>query len=311
MTNEQTVLSRLAALFPQAKKTTLRAMVEQKRVRLNGAVVKSLKEAVGEKDKFEVTDLSEAPSKAVALAEGLKVVYVDSQIAIVDKPSGLLTATGPTEERPTVLKILGAYLRKQNSKNQVHLVHRLDKDASGLLVFARTTEALRQLKHQFMEHTITRRYDALVHGIPKKAGRLEDFLIEDERTGRVSVTQDEKKGQLAILDYVVIQSDAKKKLAHLQCTLYTGRKHQIRVQLASRGHAVLADPIYGKFARPPARPFSERDRRPVERVEAAPAEAPGRLALHASHLTLKHPGSGREMSFDSGMPGGFAGLFRP
>ncbi|MCL2648499.1 MAG: RluA family pseudouridine synthase [Phycisphaerales bacterium] len=286
-----TILNRLESLFPHARKTTLREMIEHKRVRLNGVPVKSLKQTVTNSDKLEVTTLSEAPSKHVILEENLKLVFADTHIVIIDKPAGLLTSTHAKEPRPTALKILSDHFRRQNAKSQIHLIHRLDKDASGLLVFARTGPDFTALKKQFFEHTITRRYDVLVHGIPeKKEDRLENFLLEDEKLGVVHPTPDEKKGKLAILDYVTIQSDKNKRIAHLLCTLFTGRKHQIRVQLKSLGHPVLADPIYGR--------------------KTALQEPPHRLALHASHLTFTHPKTKRLVSFDSPMPGSFAHLFR-
>jgi len=285
-----TVLARLESLFPQARKTTLREMIEHKRVRLNGIPVKSLKQTITDSDKLEVTTLSEAPTKPIILEENLKLIFADTHIVIIDKPTGLLTSTHDKEPRPTVLKILADYFKRQNAKNQIHLIHRLDKDASGLLVFARTGPAFTALKEQFADHSIIRRYDVIVHDIPKKNARLENFLIEDEKIGVVHPTTDEKKGKLAILDYVTIQSDKAKKIAHLQCTLFTGRKHQIRVQLKAIGHPVLADPIYGR--------------------PTALQEPPHRLALHASHLTFTHPKSKRPISFDSPMPGSFAHLFR-
>jgi 23S rRNA pseudouridine1911/1915/1917 synthase len=288
---ETTVLDRLLALYPHAKKTTLREMVASKRVRLNGEPVKSLKQPITPQDKFEVTDAANAPTKPTILANGLQLVHMDSHILIVDKPTGLLTSTDSKEKRPTIVKILSEYFQNQNSKNQIHLIHRLDKDASGLLVLARTSDAYHALKEQFYEHTITRRYDVIVHGIPKKkSDKLENLLVEHPETGVMQVITDMKKGKLAILDYVTIQSDEKKKIAHLQCTLYTGRKHQIRVQLKTIGHPVLGDKIYG--------------------APGADTEPPNRLALHASHLTFKHPGTHREVSFDSQMPGAFAHLFR-
>jgi RluA family pseudouridine synthase len=294
MSETMTVLDRLVALYPQAKKTTLREMVAGRRVRVNGEVVKSLKQAVADGARFEVTDAAEAPTKAKILAEGLELVYSDADVVIVDKPSGLLTSTDAKEKRPTVVKILAAFFQIKNPKNQIHLVHRLDRDASGLLVLARNSDAYHRLKMQFFEHTITRRYDVIVHGIPaKKDGRLENLLLEDEKTGVVRAVTDMKTGKLAILDYVTVQtspSHAKAKLAHLQCTLYTGRKHQIRVQLKTLGHAVCGDRIYG--------------------IPGADTEAPGRLALHASHLTFRHPGTRKDVSFDSQMPGAFAALVR-
>jgi RluA family pseudouridine synthase len=288
-----TLLDRLRALHPQAKTTTLRQMLTDKRVLLNGVTAKSLKTPVTKRDKVEIADHA-ASAREVTLTHGLKLVHQDSQIVLIDKPSGLLSATDAQEKRPTVLKLLTAFFQKQNHKNQVHLIHRLDKDASGLLLFARSWDAYRALKEQFFEHTITRRYDVIVHGSPKKKqGRLEDLLVEDPETGVVRVTRDLKKGKLAILDYVVMQTDAKRNIAHVRCTLFTGRKHQIRVQLQALGHPVVADPTYALPGKPPM-----------------PLEPPGRLALHASHLTFVHPGTKRKVEFDSPMPGAFAHLFR-
>jgi RluA family pseudouridine synthase len=282
-------MARLTALYPQAKKTTLRTMLESKRVLVNGVPARSLKQPLGEKDRVEILDLADTPVRTTMLAQGVKIIHFDSDIVIVEKPYGVLTSTDAEERRPTTWRILTAWFRKQNSKNQVHLIHRLDRDASGLLVFARTWDAYSSLKQQFFEHTITRQYDVLVHGVPKaKKARLENLLFEDEKAaGIVRVTKDLKAGKLAILDYEQIASNRAKSISHLQCTLFTGRKHQIRVQLAAAGHKVLGDPIYGKGEEPP-----------------------GRLALHASHLAFKHPGTRREVRFTSPMPGSFAHLMR-
>jgi 23S rRNA pseudouridine1911/1915/1917 synthase len=287
MNEEATVIARLTALYPQAKKNTLRSMLESRRVLINGVPARSMKQPVGGKDKLEVLDVADAPVEATRLGQGLMLVFFDSEIVIVEKPYGLLTSTHAEERRPTAWRILQAWFRKQNNKNEVHLIHRLDRDASGLLVFARTWDAYSSLKQQFFEHTITRQYEVLVHGVPKaKKGRLENLLIEDEH-GFVKVTKDLKAGKLAILDYEVMGSDRAKKISHLKCTLFTGRKHQIRVQLAAAGHKVLGDPMYGDGK-----------------------EAPGRLALHAGQLAFKHPRTRREVSFVSPMPGSFAHLMR-
>ncbi len=282
------LIDRLVEMFPGAKKTTLREMLSSRRVLINGAVAKSLKQPTTKKDKLEVLDLAGAQMRVSSLSDGLKLVHFDGDIVIVEKPSGLLTSTDPKEKRPTVLRILTEYFQRQNSKNNIHLVHRLDRDASGLLVFARTGDALHSLKHQFFEHTINRQYDAIVNGVPKKReARLEHLLLEDERTGIVHVTHDIKTGKAAILDYKVLQTNAAKTRAHLRCTLFTGRKHQIRVQMKAIGHSVCSDPLYGKADEPPHR-----------------------LALHACHLTLVHPRSKRKVTFDSPMPGSFGSLIR-
>ena len=137
-----TLIDWLAARYPQAKKTTLREMVEHKRVRINGDPAKSLRQTVTPNDQVDVLDARSVPMKPHTLDEGLKILYEDAEILIVLKPTGLLTATDEKEQRPTVLKILTDYVHRNNQKAQLHLVHRLDRDASGLLVFARTQPAL-------------------------------------------------------------------------------------------------------------------------------------------------------------------------
>ena len=281
-----TLIDWLAARYPQAKKTTLREMVEHKRVRINGDPAKSLRQTVTPNDQVDVLDARSVPMKPHTLDEGLKILYEDAEILIVLKPTGLLTATDEKEQRPTVLKILTDYVHRNNQKAQLHLVHRLDRDASGLLVFARTQPALASLKRQFFYHTVSRQYDVIVHGVPKKpAGRLEHLLLENQFTGEVKPTKDFKKGQLAIMEYQVIAASRAKKLAHLRCTLHTGRKHQIRVQLKAIGHIVCGDVMYGRGDEPP-----------------------GRLALHAMNLALEHPRTRKRVTFDSAMPGSFNDL---
>jgi 23S rRNA pseudouridine1911/1915/1917 synthase len=283
---ENSVMARLAGMFPEAKKTTLREMVERKRVRVNGTTVKSVKQAVAKDAEVEVLDEG-ARAGPVLLGEGLKLAHLDSDIVIVEKPAGLLTSTDSQEKRPTAWRILGEYFRKMNHRNRVYLIHRLDREASGLLIFARTRESYATLKKQFFDHTITRAYDVVVHGIPKKPkGRLEHLLLEDP-TGVVNVTTDMKNGKLAILDYQVVESSKEKGMARLRCTLYTGRKHQIRVQLRAAGHPVCGDAVYGKGDEPPYR-----------------------LALHAARLSLAHPRTGKVVSFESPMPGVMGHLFR-
>lgn len=283
MENATNLMDWLAARYPHAKKTTLREMVEYKRVRINGETAKSVRQAVRPTDQVDVVDASAVPMKPHRLSEGLKIVYEDADILIVLKPTGLLTSTDAQEKRATVLEILTDYVKRNNHKAQIHLVHRLDRDASGLLVFARSHTALASLKKQFFYHTVSRQYDVIVHGTPKQAsGHLENLLLENTMTGEVKVTKDLKAGQLAIMDYQLITTSRSKKFAHLRCTLQTGRKHQIRAQLKALGHVVCGDPMYGRGDEPP-----------------------GRMALHATHLTLDHPRTKKRVAFDAPMPQSF------
>jgi len=312
MDNTSTVLDWLVSHFPGAKKTTLREMVEHKRVQLNGVAVKSLKQGVGPSDKVEVAgigvrkaggegDASGGGGKAgvgagvIVLAEGLKLVHHDADILVVDKPGGLLTSTHSDEPRPTVAGIMETYVQRTNQKAHALIVHRLDRDASGLLVLARSEKAFEYLKELFAAHTIERKYVAVVHGVFRKPeGRLEHLLYEDER-GLVHVMKDGGaaaggggRGRKAALTYKVLAAQGQ--LTRVECTLETGRKHQIRVQLKAVGHPICGDLVYG------TREAQEGN------------EPPGRLALHATRLGFAHPKGGQSVVFDSPPPAGWVRL---
>jgi 23S rRNA pseudouridine1911/1915/1917 synthase len=188
----------------------------------------------------------------------------------------------------------------------VHLIHRLDREASGLLVFARTWEAYGELKRQFFEHSISRVYDVVVQRVPKeKKGRLENYLVEDQE-GVVHVTKDVKKGKPAILDYEVAEVNAERGVARVRCSLYTGRKHQIRVQLAAIGCPVVGDEVYGRKKQEVGSKMQEDQS--GRRKAVVKEKASGRLMLHAGKLGFVHPGTGKVVVFESPMPGGMRQL---
>lgn len=276
------LLDYLIAQYPQAKMNTLRDMVASKRVRINGTPAKSLKQPVEEADTVEIGD---AVGRSALLAHGVRVVYQDNDIAIIDKPAGLLTSTHETEPRPTAFEVIAGYYRNQNQKAVTYLVHRLDRDASGLLVFARTTAAYVKLKEMFAAHNLVRQYTAIVHGkMKKKAGTLKHLLYEGD-DGIVRITGDARKGKEALTHYETIGTT--KDFSRIRCTLETGRKHQIRVQFKTAGHPICGDVLYGT---PEAR---------------AGQEPPFRLALHATRLEFAHPRTGKPIAMHSPPPASF------
>ena len=264
------ILARLRELFPDARITTLRKMVADGRVELNGVRVRSvnLPAPMGEQVTVrEASDRNRVPSK--------NIIFSDAHILIFDKPIGLITSTTRDERRPTAIAQLEKQIDRAQPGGRIYLVHRLDRDASGLLIFARDVRSLANLKMQFRRHTITRRYQAWVHGQPPKSGELIDTLAEDA-LGRVGRSP---AGKPARLQYRLIRTDGPYSL--LEVELYTGRKHQIRVQLALRGWPVLGDRLYGK------------------------AEGQKRLLLHAVELMIHHPADGRRTAFRSPPPHDF------
>jgi 23S rRNA pseudouridine1911/1915/1917 synthase len=201
----------------------------------------------------------------------LRIVYEDRDVLVVDKPAGLLTSTTPREKRATLLKMVREYVARREPRARIGLIHRLDRDASGLLVFSKNDLAYRSLKTQFFKHTVSRVYEAVVHGKPLPTkGRIESRLIE-WRDGSVHSTKEHAKGQRAITDYELIEQMPGR--AVLRVTLLTGRKHQIRAQLSERGWPIVGDHVYGDV------------------------NAKGPLMLKAMKLEFDHPRTGRRMTF--------------
>lgn len=208
---------------------------------------------------------------------GLEVVFEDRDLIVVEKPAGLLTMSPHKDQPDTVERILTAYLRKGSTRSRLraYVVHRLDRETSGLLVFAKSERVQQQLKHSWRD--TDKRYFAVVHGqLAKKKGTISSYLAED-RDQFVHSTKNAAEGKWAETEYVVLRETPQ--FSALVVTLLTGRKNQIRVHFSESGHPVVGDPKYGR-----------KEKKAV------------RMALHAMHLAFDHPYSGRRMVFDSPVP---------
>jgi 23S rRNA pseudouridine1911/1915/1917 synthase len=224
--------------------------------------------AVGPGDRVE---LVAAPRPA--LAAGLRLVHEDADILIVDKPAGLLTIATEREREMTAYRLLTAHVGER-----IFIVHRLDRETSGLIVFARSGAAKRTLQAQFAARTPERIYRALVEGVVRAGeGTLSGRLVQD--AGFRVRPAGGGRGKEAITRYRVLEGRAGTTL--LELALVTGRRGQLRAQLAAAGHPIVGDRSYG----------SGRD--PLHRV-----------CLHATRLAFEHPGGGR-VSFESAMPAAF------
>ena len=208
--------------------------------------------------------------------KGLPILYEDKDLLVVDKPAGLLTIGSERDKSRTAHYLLNEYVRKGDpkSRNRVYVVHRLDQDTSGLLLFAKSEQAKTFLQENW--ETTEKHYLAIVHGrLAAKEGTLSSYLAENSAQ-RVYSTPDAGKGKLSRTEYKVVRETQAFSL--LEIHLLTGRKHQIRVQLADLGNPVAGDKKYGGEL------------------------ATRRLALHARSISFIHPYHGRPMSFDTGMP---------
>jgi len=275
-----TLLDWLVKKYPLAKRQTFKRMIEAHRVRINGRRANKLSIPLSPEDKVQVLDTRPARGtpRAPAAPALPGIVFEDADILVVDKPAGLLTSTVPKEPRPTLLAQVREYLAAREPVARVGLIHRLDRDASGLLVFSKNNDAFHDLKSQLLRRTVQREYRAIVLGTPSPdRGKIDNRLIE-RADGTVRSTRKHAHGQRAITEYELLTSDGK--LSLLRVLLQTGRKHQIRVQLSERGIPLLGDTMYG----------------PPDAV-AAP-----RLMLAATHLSFRHPRTGAEMTFTVPVP---------
>ena len=217
------------------------------------------------------------------LIDRIQIVFEDQHVIVVDKPAGLLTMATDAERSRTVYAALRAYLNSKKPRETLFIVHRLDREASGLLVFAKTPQAKEKLQDQFKDHSAGRRYVVVVEGGVK----ADDFTIRSYLTEnaayRVYSTHNKKIGKLAITHVRVLKRNAKTTV--LEVRLETGRKHQIRVHLAESGHPVVGDKNYGTGWNPIRR-----------------------LALHGAHLQFNHPKTGKLMTFHATAPRAFDAL---
>ena len=211
------------------------------------------------------------------LPKGLAIIYEDRDILVVDKPPGLLTIATDSEKSRTAYFILTDYVRKgfARSKNRIFIVHRLDRETSGILIFAKSQEAKLSLQSQWKE--TKKKYLAVVHGrCEKRSETITTYLVEN-KAHAVYSTPDAAKGRLSHTAYEVLKQT--KEFALLDVDLLTGRKHQIRVHLADIGHPVVGDRKYGKGN-----------------------DGHKRLALHARLISFQHPFRGTQLTFETKVP---------
>ena len=279
----RTLADRLKELFPEASGVSRKDWLQRGRVSVNGAVVRDGRTPLAAEDRIA---LGKETVVRVRLPHPLKLVHEDAHLVVIEKPADLLTIATDAEQERTAYRMVFAYLAAARPPVRPLIVHRLDRQTSGLLVLAKSVDAKRRLQEQFAARTVVRGYVAIVEGrVAADAGVLEDRIVESpalkvRRAGRA-----ETGGRLAVTRYRVRERRAAATV--LDVTLGTGRRHQIRVQLAGMGHPVVGDHTY----------HAETD--PLHR-----------LCLHATRLGFVHPGTGKPVEFESPVPPAFARVGR-
>ena len=262
-----TLAERLRALYPEASGRSLKQWLETGRVTVDGRACRDGRRELAADAIVTLGGRASAP-----FPRGLTLVHEDDAILVVVKPAGLLTIATERERERTAYRLLWDYLGSKQARP--FIVHRLDRETSGLLVFAKSESVKRTLQAQFEARTVERVYRALVEGRPaREQGTLESRLAED----RMLRVRSAERGRVAITHYRVLA--ARRENTLLELRLGTGRRHQIRVQLAESGWPIVGDVTHG-----------------------GPRSGAGRLCLHATRLGFDHPVTGARVVFESAPP---------
>ncbi len=289
-------------------------LIEQAKILVNDGPTKAALKLRGGERVIVLGELERPPLRAFAEEIPLDIVYEDSDLAIINKPAGMMVHAGagaisPDGEdqrnRGTLVNALlhhFAGLSTVGGELRPGIVHRLDKETSGLIVVAKSDEAHRKLATQFAERKVKKTYIALVHGSPKRDSGTIALSISRDRVRRIRMTTHGTGGREAISHYRVVRrlDTSFGEFALVEVKIDTGRTHQIRVHMAALGHAVVGDRLYGA-------PAEMRNSPPLPKTKKNAASGSESISLsrnflHSAQLSLTHPRTGEKISIDSPLP---------
>jgi len=275
------LLTSLIEAFPQKSRSLLKAVLRDQQVLVDDQPVTQFDHLLKAGQTLEVHWAKTSPGHR---PPGLKIVFEDEDLIVVEKPAGLLTVATDKEKRKTAYALLSDYVKAENPDNKIFIVHRIDRETSGLLLFAKN-EAIKHKIQETWGSTIKERiYVAVVEGVVQREGGTITSFLNESKAFIVYSSQNPKNGQKAVTHYTTLKTGKDYSLLEIQ--LETGRKHQIRVHMQDIGHPVVGDTKYGSRQKPL-----------------------GRLGLHARVLAFTHPATGRPCRFDTGIPAKFHRLF--
>ncbi|MCF0113063.1 MAG: RluA family pseudouridine synthase [Bacilli bacterium] len=273
---ETTLIEFLIYKMPQASRNTIKGLLTRHQVAVGGVPVSQYNYKIYPEDIVTVS----RSRIAKKTRHDLPILYEDDDLIAMNKPSGLLSVATDRERGKTAYRLVSDYISAKDPKARLFVVHRLDEDTSGVLIFAKNYETREALQNSWQEVVTKRYYYAIVEGkMEKKSGTLRDYLAEND-LHLVYVTPNKQKGKLAITHYEVIAENSQ--YSFLKVMLDSGRKNQIRVQLGHRGHHVIGDDKYGE-----------------------PSDPIKRLGLHAYELAFTNPLTGKKYDFRAPVPAEF------
>ena len=288
----------LAAAVPTMSRERLKSLVKSGALQTKDRPVRDPALKVRGDEEFRLSVPEPTPAHNVPQDIPLRIVFEDEHLLVVDKPAGLVVHPAAGNPDGTLVNALlhhcGGSLSGIGGVARPGIVHRIDKDTSGLLIVAKTDIAHEGLAKQFAAHSIERRYLALVNGVPRTAEGIVDAPLARSSTNRKKISIVEgSRGKRAVTHWRRLQ--ILREAALVECRLETGRTHQVRVHMASLGYPLLGDPVYGRSGK--------NNRELLKSLNFH------RQALHAAELGFTHPVTKHRLSFASGMPADMQELF--
>jgi len=293
----------LATLLPELSRARIQALIAEGRLSdSSGAATTDASRKVKAGESYRLTVPPPVPAEPQAENIALDIVYEDKDLIVINKPVGLVVHPAAGNWEGTLVNALlahcGGMLPGIGGVERPGIVHRIDKDTSGLIVVAKSERAHRGLSEQFAAHTIERIYTAFVWGVPRPpSDRIEGALGRSPTNRRKMALV--RGGKPAVTHYRTLARYGDL-AAKIECRLETGRTHQIRVHLTSRTHPLIGDPLYGKGRRALRRDLPDRLTAAIEALDGQ--------ALHAGVLGLSHPSTGEQLRFESELPSSLKAL---
>ena len=271
----------LLAQMPHKSRNNIKSLLSHKQVLVEGKPVSQFDHPLLSGQKVEISNNRIAPEQKF---REYNIVYEDQHIIVIDKMAGLLSMATENEKRATAYSLLSRHVKKQDRGNKIFIVHRLDRETSGLMLFAKSEEVKNKLQEKWNETIIERTYLAVVEGpVEKQEGTITSYLSEDN-VFKMHSSPDPGSGKEAITHFSVLKKNNAYSL--LKVNLETGRKNQIRIHMQELGHCIVGDKKYGATTNPMKR-----------------------LGLHAQQLSFIHPVTGEKMNFETNVPRVFLRLF--
>lgn len=278
VTEEMLLYDFLRANIKNKSKNNIKSNLQRGNVLVNGRVVKRHDHQL-KKGQSILVKWSKIQTK-----ENIDIIYEDNDLIVINKPTDLLSVSTIKENDRTAFSLISQYLKTKNPRSKLFIVHRLDRETSGVMIFAKNEKMKLALQNKWNDLVIKRGYVALVEGVVKDSGEIESWLTENKNLVVYS-TKDKRKGKYALTKYDVIKRNNKYSLLNVE--IKTGRKNQIRVHMKDIGHPVVGDKKYGS------------NTNPIKR-----------MGLHASCIKLTHPFTNKEMVFEVSTPFVFNSLFK-